>query len=250
LPRLLLQTQRQLQHSLEVHQRYIHSLMEQEGLAHRIPQMSADLARGPAAPGSVVSEAMPAQPPAGRSMQHQQLSFDTGATSAHAAAAAAVHPSLPRYQDAPGSAAGSSRLHMGRLEGLHQQSSHHHHHSQQQQHGGIMRQGHHQQQQQQQHGTDDCLLIPGDLVPHPNSMPRHMATGAAAAEAAAGVGADLLGMGAAGGDDFMHGFMVSHLTDHDLHDMLGLQEETDDGLLGQEGPPGSKRQRLLGSDDL
>lgn len=223
--------------------------MEQEGLAHRIPQMSADLARGPAGPGSVVSEAMPAQPPPGRSMQHQQLSFDTGATSAHAAAAAAaVRPSLPRYQDAAGSAAGSSGLHMGGLEGLHQQSSHHHH-NQQQQHGVNMRQV---QEQQQQQGTEDCLLIPGDLVPHPNSIPRHMATGAAAAQAAAGVGAELLGMGAAGGahDDFMHGFMVSHLTDHDLHDMLGLQEEADDGLLGEEGPPGSKRQRLLGSDDL
>jgi hypothetical protein len=60
---LLLQTQRQLQHSLEVHQRYIHKLMEQEGLAHKIPEMSAAFNAGALPPpGSVVSEAMTAQP--------------------------------------------------------------------------------------------------------------------------------------------------------------------------------------------
>jgi SHAQKYF class myb-like DNA-binding protein len=51
------QTQRQLQHNLEVHQRYIHSLMEQEGLAHKIPEMSAALAGAAMPSGSVVAEA-------------------------------------------------------------------------------------------------------------------------------------------------------------------------------------------------
>jgi len=55
--------QRHLQHSLEVHQRYIHRLMEQEGLAHKIPEMSAALQAGAAAqPASLASEAMSVQP--------------------------------------------------------------------------------------------------------------------------------------------------------------------------------------------
>jgi hypothetical protein len=66
------QTQRQLQHSLEVHQRYIHKLMEQEGLAHKIPEMSAAFNAGALPPpGSVVSEAMPVQPLAAGSPQQQ-----------------------------------------------------------------------------------------------------------------------------------------------------------------------------------
>lgn len=69
-----LQTQRQLQRSLEIHQRYIHSLMEQEGLAHKIPEMSAAFSAGALVPpGSVVSEAMPVQPlPVGSAHQQQQ----------------------------------------------------------------------------------------------------------------------------------------------------------------------------------
>lgn len=68
-----LETQRQLQHSLEVHQRYIHKLMEQEGLAHKIPEMSAAFNAGALPPpGSVVSEAMTAQPLAVGAPQQQQ----------------------------------------------------------------------------------------------------------------------------------------------------------------------------------
>jgi streptogramin lyase len=60
---LIAQMQRHLQHSLEVHQRYIHRLMEQEGLAHKIPEMSAALQAGAAAqPASLASEAMSVQP--------------------------------------------------------------------------------------------------------------------------------------------------------------------------------------------
>lgn len=251
---VLLQTQRQLQHSLEVHQRYIHSLMEQEGLAHKIPEMSAALAKGPASaggagggpPSSVVSEAMPAQPAAGSSMQHQQLGFETGATSARAAAAV-VHPSLPRYQEAGAAAAGSNGMHMAALQHQHQQLG-----ADMQQHVGhpgpnrnqghmVHHHGHHQQQQQQD--TNE-FLIPGDLMPHarhPSAMGGHVPGSAAAhhaAAAAAGDGSDLLGMGAGGGAHDDLGF----LTDHDLHLMLGLPEDL-------QGPP-DKRQRMLGPDDL
>lgn len=251
------QTQRQLQHSLEVHQRYIHSLMEQEGLAHRIPEMSAALAKGPAAPGapagppsSVVSEAMPAQPAAGSNMQHQQMGLETGATSARAAAAA-VHPSLPRYQDAAGGHAGSSGMHMGGLDSLQQQQARHHmqhQHQHQQRHMGPHNHAHgHQHLSHQQNNGTDEFLIPGELMPHPrqhNSMGGQLTTAAAAqaAAAAASDGGDLLGMGAGGGPHDDLGF----LTDHDLHMMLGLPEDHD-GLL--HAPP-DKRQRLLGPDDL
>lgn len=94
-----LQMQRQLQHSLEVHQRYIHSLMEQEGLAHKIPEMSAALGTGAAAaapPASVVSEAMPVQPlppssnAASKSPHHRQQQQQGGHTGAAATASAAT----------------------------------------------------------------------------------------------------------------------------------------------------------------
>lgn len=242
-----LQTQRQLQHSLEVHQRYITSLMEQEGLAHRIPEMSAALAKGPAAaavPGSVVSEAMPAQH-AADSMQHQQLKYHNhnGISSLRAAAAPVVHPSLPQYHPT-----GSNGMHMGNLQ---QQ-----HHQQQsglgmQQHVGHSRSdrnpGHLQQQQQQHHGLED-FLIPGDLVPHPQqhgSMGTQLTSAAAAAAAAAAAehGGDLLGMSGPSGDMFL---LDHDHHDHDLHFMLtGMPGEEE---LAQGHP--DKRQRLLGPDDL
>lgn len=229
-----LQTQRQLQHSLEVHQRYIHSLMEQEGLAHRIPEMSAALAQGagPAAgpPSSVVSEAMPAQPAAGSSMQQQRLGFETGATSARPAA---LHPSLP-------GAAG--------LNGLHQQHRQQHHNQQQQgqhpMHLPHQMQGHqgHMQRQPQQH---EEYLIPGDLLQHSGHNRGPLSAAAQAAAAGGGDGNELLAMGGngRGADDL--GFLT--IPEHELHMMLGLPEDHQDGLLQ---PPLEKRQRMLGPDDI
>jgi hypothetical protein len=247
------QTQRQLQHSLEVHQRYITSLMEQEGLAHRIPEMSAALAKGPtgpaaaaAVPGSVVSEAMPAQH-AADSMQHQQLGYHNhnGTSSSRAAAAPVVHPSLPQYHPS-----GSNGIHLGNLQQQHHQQQQHA--LGMQQHVGHSRTdrnpGH--MQQQQHHGMED-FLIPGDLVPHPQQhgsmgMQHTSAAAAAAAAAAAEHGGDLLGMtGMSGPSGDM--FLLDHdHHDHDLHFMLaGMPGEED---LGQGHP--DKRQRLLGPDDL
>jgi hypothetical protein len=187
---------------------------------------------------------MPAQPAAGSNMQHQQMGFETGATSTRAAAAA-VHPSLPSYRDAAGGRAGSSGMHVGGLDSLQQQQQARHH--MQQQHAGQQNHAHgHQRMPHQQHNGTDEFLIPGDLMPHPrqySSMGGQLTTAAAAqAAAAAGDGGDLLGMGTGGAPHDDLGF----LTDHDLHMMLGLPEDQD-GLL--HGPP-DKRQRLLGPDDL
>lgn len=252
---LPLQTQRQLQHSLEVHQRYIHSLMEQEGLAHRIPEMSAALASGPGAPpahtgaagaaaaaagaagggvlagpSSVVSEAMPAQPAAGSSLQHQQLGFETGATSSRAAAAV-VQPSLAGSH--AGGASSGAQQHQqhtgGQISG----------------HRAAEQQSLHRLNQQQQQGADDFLL-PHDLLhppgQHGSMQAGGLTTAAAAAQAAAADSSDLLAMGAAAGGADDLGF----LSDHDLHLMLGMTEDHDSLLQ----PPTDKRQRLLGPDDI
>jgi hypothetical protein len=233
---LRLQTQRQLQHSLEVHQRYIHSLMEQEGLAHRIPEMSAALAQGagpPAGPpSSVVSEAMPAQPAAGSSMQQQRLGFETGATSARAAAA--LHPSLP-------GAAG--------LNGLHQQHRQQHH-SQQQQGQNAMHLQHqmpgHQGHMQRQHQQHEEYLIPGDLLQHSGHNRGPLSAAAQAAAAGGGDSSDLLAMAGNGGGADDLGFLT--MPEHELHMILGLPEDHhQDGLLQQ---PLEKRQRMLGPDEM
>ncbi|KAG2452748.1 hypothetical protein HYH02_002978 [Chlamydomonas schloesseri] len=87
-----LETQRQLQLSLEAHGRYIASLMEQEGLTSRLPELSGGApAAPPAAPGGML--APPPQPQ--QQQQQQQLlqpqgSLPAGGTTAGLDAAAAT----------------------------------------------------------------------------------------------------------------------------------------------------------------
>jgi hypothetical protein len=111
----VLQTQRQLQHSLEVHQRYIHKLMEQEGLAHKIPEMSAAFNAGALPPpGSVVSEAMTAQPlavGAPPQQQHQHQQQQQQQQQASSAPPLQQQHSLPQQQQPHAAGAGTSRPH-------------------------------------------------------------------------------------------------------------------------------------------
>lgn len=110
------QTQRQLQLSLEAHGRYIASLMEQEGLTSRLPELSGGApAAAPVAAGGAAG-GMIAPPPPQQQLQHQpQLLQPQG--------------SLP--------AGGSSEAHAAAGAGtmvVHQQQQQHvHHHHQQQQ---------------------------------------------------------------------------------------------------------------------
>jgi hypothetical protein len=136
----VLQTQRQLQHSLEVHQRYIHKLMEQEGLAHKIPEMSAAFNAGALPPpGSVVSEAMPVQPLAvgGPQQQHHHHHHQQQASSA--APPLQKQHSLPQQQQ-PHTSSGAAGAGTSRPSSSQQQ----------QQHPQMLL----QQQQQQQQGQD------------------------------------------------------------------------------------------------
>ena len=160
-----LQSQRQLQRNLEVHGRYIASLMQQEGLGNRLPELHPEgpLQLEQQQQGSVMSEAMVQQPPppgstvnwntsswhadrgqlAGQSQQHhlggpvggvgrgQQLGMPAAATASPLTATPAVA--------AAGPAAYNQQYY----------SQHHHHQQQQQEHQSQQ----HRQQQQQQLGV-------------------------------------------------------------------------------------------------